>query len=146
MTEQKKAKRKLTVKQKILIKSLVEGKSLRESSKIAGLNECYACYILKQPKIKEAFTECLERAGLTDQAIADKILALINAKKTMFFSHQGKVVDRREVEALDIQADITKFVTKIKGHVIDRSQVETPGIEEILRQIADKRQQQLKHD
>ena len=64
----------------------------------------------------------------------------------MFFAHQGKVVDKREVEALDIQADMTKFVTKIKGHVIDRSQVETPGIEEILRHIALKRQQQLKHD
>ena len=146
MTEQKNVKRKLTVKQKILIKNLVEGKSLRESSKIAGLNECYACDLLKQPKIKEAFTECLERAGLTDQAIADKILALINAKKTMFFSHQGKVVDKREVAALDIQADMTKFVTKIKGHVIDRSQVDVPGIENILEQIALKRQQQLKHD
>jgi hypothetical protein len=64
----------------------------------------------------------------------------------MFFSHQGKVMDKREVAALDIQADMTKFVTKIKGHVIDRSQVETPGIEEILEQIALKRQQQLKHD
>ena len=146
MTEQKNVKHKLTVKQKILIKCLVEGKSLRKSSKIAGLNECYACDLLKQPKIKEAFTECLERAGLTDQAIADKILALINAKKTMFFSHQGKVVDKREVEALDIQADMTKFVTKIKGHVIDRSQVDVPGIENILEQIALKRQQQLKHD
>jgi hypothetical protein len=139
MTEQKNTKHKLTVKQRKLIKNLVEGKSLRESSKIAGLNECYACDILKQPKIKEAFTEGLERAGLTDQAIADKILTLINAKKTMFFSHQGKVMDKREVEALDIQADMTKFVTKIKGHVIDRSQVETPGIEEILRQIEQKR-------
>ena len=146
MTEQKKAKHELTVKQKILIKNLVEGKSLRESSKIAGLNECYACDILKQPKMKEAFTECLERAGLTDQAIADKISVLINAKKTMFFSHQGKVMDEREVEAWDIQADMTKFATKIRGHVIDHSQVDVPGIEDILEQIALKRQQQLKHD
>jgi len=49
-------------------------------------------------------------------------------------------MDEREIEALDIQADMIKFVTKIKGHVIDRSQVEAPGIEEILRSIRAKRQ------
>jgi len=150
MTEQKKAKHKLTVKQRKFIKLLPKCKTAKEAAILAGYSEKtakdQASQLLSNPKLSSYIAQILDRAGLTDQAIADKILALINAKKTMFFSHQGKVVDKREVEALDIQADMTKFVTKIKGHVIDRSQVETPGIEEILRQIADKRQQQLKHD
>jgi hypothetical protein len=133
-------KHKLTIKQKILIRELVRGKSLRTASEIAGLHESYACNILKEPQLREAFKDKLEAAGLTDSALAEQIKNLaFGAKKTMFFAHQGEVVDEREVEALDIQADMTKFAAKLKGHVIDRSRIEAPGIEEILQEIADRR-------
>ena len=77
----------------------------------------------------------MDEAGITDTSLAADINRLRHAKETKFFSEKGIVTDEREVEALSIQADMTKFAAKVKGHVTDKTSIEAPGIEEILRSI-----------
>jgi hypothetical protein len=77
--------------------------------------------ILNNPVIKETFNRLLDKAGLTDDYLAAKIKTLADAKETKFFTDKGIVTDQRDVEALGIQTDITKFAAKVKGHVIERS-------------------------
>ena len=67
----------------------------------------------------------MNKAGLTDEAIAQRIRQLSEAKETKFFSDKGIVTETREVEALSIQADMIKFAAKAKGLVSERSTGDT---------------------
>jgi hypothetical protein len=51
----------------------------------------------------------------TDEYIKSRVLTLMNAKKTKFFSYQGQVTAQREVEALDVQLKACVLASEIKG-------------------------------
>lgn len=51
----------------------------------------------------------------TDEYIKARVLTLMHAKQTKFFSYQGKVCDSREIEALDVQLKATILASEIKG-------------------------------
>jgi hypothetical protein len=131
------------MRRKKIIKGLVEGKNLKEIGIETGLSPKTASSqvsrIVREPQTQRMFIELLDKAGCTDSYLAKKIQALSKAKKKLFFAHQGKVTDEKEVDALEIQADMTKFAAKVKGYVTDKSQVQAPGIEDILREIMDRR-------
>jgi hypothetical protein len=55
----------------------------------------------------------LAARGFDDAGILDKWAQLATAKKTEFFSYQGKVLDQRDVEALDIQVKGIDAITKL---------------------------------
>jgi hypothetical protein len=57
----------------------------------------------------------IENSALSDEALKSKLYSLMNAKQTKFFAYQGKIVDQREVEALDIQIRAASLVSEIKG-------------------------------
>ena len=81
--------------------------------------------IVNNSKFKQTFSEIMNKAGLTDEAIAQRIRQLSEAKETKFFSDKGIVTETREVEALSIQADMIKFAAKAKGLVSERSTGDT---------------------
>lgn len=51
----------------------------------------------------------------TDEYIKSRVLTLMHAKKTKFFSYKGEVVESREVEALDVQLKACILASEIKG-------------------------------
>ena len=120
-----KTKADLKARAKILITELMGGANETQALKAAGYSASYVQShkqtILSNPTIQRSFTAILERAGVTDDKLADKIRSLIDAKETKFFSHKGLVVDQKDVESLGIQAEMVQFAAKLKGHVIDRS-------------------------
>ena len=71
--------------------------------------------------MQHAFRDILDEAGVTDDRIADKIASLMDARETKFFAHQGKIINKQQVDALSIQAEMVQFAAKLRGHVIDRS-------------------------
>ena len=140
-----KTKTDLKRRARIIAKELIKGSRAVKALEKAGYSRNYALTssteILKNPVIQRTFKKILDDAGLDDEALAAKIAQLCVAKETKFFSEKGMVIDEREVEALSIQADMIKHVTKLKGYVTDKTSVEAPGIEELLRELRAKRQE-----
>jgi hypothetical protein len=65
-----------------------------------------------------------ERAGITDDFLAQKRRELIEAKETVFYSHLGLVTDEREVEAYGIQVKALELAHKVRGELANVEQVQ----------------------
>jgi hypothetical protein len=138
-----KTKADLKRRARITANAILDGQSVTSALVTAGYTKgtalTHSTEILNNPVVKETFMEVLSKAGCTNEYLADKIKSLCEATDTKFFSYQGEVIDTREVADNSTQADMVKFACKVKGHVVDRSQVEAPGIEEILRSIRNRK-------
>jgi hypothetical protein len=110
----------ITVKERKLIKAQVEGKTLGQAAKVAGLNKNYASVVMNKPQVKEKFTDLLDKAGLSDSYLSDKIKSLAEADDIKFFAHNGTVFDERKFPALETQRKTIEFACKLKGHVVDK--------------------------
>lgn len=117
-----KTKADLRARGKLLVQELMAGRPEVEALQAAGYSKSYATHhkdsILQNPTIRATFRSVLESAGVTDERIAKKISSLIDAKETKFFSHQGKVLETKEVDALGVQAQAVEFAAKLKGHMV----------------------------
>lgn len=71
----------------------------------------YEYLIILRPWIDEY----LNQLQFTDEYIKSRVLTLMHAKKTKYFSYKGEVTDQREVEALDVQLKATILASEIKG-------------------------------
>jgi len=107
-----------------IVKAVVEGKTEMQALKEAGYSDTYIHSgkrdILSNPVIKQTFTEVLEKAGLSDSYLVERIKQLSEAKETKFFQEKGIVIETREVEALGIQSNMIEFATKLKGHLVEK--------------------------
>ncbi len=138
LSETKKA---VSVRARKLIKARIDGKTLQEAGEIAGYSkqsaQQQACELLKKPEVKATFAEILSAAGLTDEHLAKRINELSIAKEKKFFAHKGIVIEEREVEALGTQAEMIQFATRLKGHLVDKIQVDDP-VSRALEELASK--------
>jgi hypothetical protein len=107
-------------KERKLIKAIIDGKSVNEASKISGYNPTYTPVVLRKPEVKEIFAAYLDKAGLSDTVLSEKIRDLVHAKEKRFFAHAGIVMDEREVPALEIQRRSVELACKLKGHMVER--------------------------
>ncbi len=57
----------------------------------------------------------VEEEGLGDVSLKLKLIDLINAKETKFFTHKGYLVDWMDVEALGIQQKALDMAFKLRG-------------------------------
>jgi len=107
-----------------IVKGLIEGKSETEVLRSVGYSNTSALNgkkeIFNNPVMKKIFTEVLEKAGLSDAYLAERIKQLSEAKETKFFQEKGIVIETREVEALGIQSNMIEFATKLKGHLVEK--------------------------
>lgn len=77
-----------------------------------------------RPKI----SKWLDEMGLSEEALKIKLLSLLSAKKTKFFSNKGIVLDEREVEALDVQTKALDMALKIRGtYAAQKQELSGPG-------------------
>ena len=109
-----------TAKKRLLVKSMIEGKTVNEAAKIAGYNPSYASSILHKPKTKLKFIDHLNKAGLTDEHLCKRFNDLAHSTETKFFAKDGIVVDQREVPALETQRKSLEFVARLKGHLVEQ--------------------------
>lgn len=89
-----------------------------------------ACKLSK--KLRPIIDQWLDEAGLTEEHLKFKLLSMLDAKETKFFSHNGKVKDTREVEALGIQMKALEFAMKAKGMLSDKSTREVDQIDKLI--------------
>ena len=120
-THAAKSPKACAVRRKKLVRALIDGKSLRETAISTGLSPAtaqkQATQILDHPTSKALFAEYLEKAGLSDEILAEKIEKLTNADQTLFFQHQGRVTDERIVPALETRRKSLELCARLKGHL-----------------------------
>jgi phage terminase small subunit len=117
-------KRGLTAKQRKLIKGIAEGKTQRQAAIDAGYSrhsaDAIASRVVKKSHVSEALTATLDRVGCTDERIAMKIHALMDAKKTVSaVSGTGAnagTMDFIEVDDNPVQLAAVKLAAQLKGH------------------------------
>ena len=121
-----KTKRELTARARIILESLIAGLPERQALKNAGYSNGYSnCGkrdILSNTTIQKTFIQELEKAGVSDDYLATKIMRLSEAKEKKFFAHEGVVQDEREVDALGVQSGMIQFAAKLKGHLVEKTQ------------------------
>lgn len=57
----------------------------------------------------------LDTGELSEISLKKKLIDLLDAKKTIFFTHEGEVRDERQVDALDTQTKALKMAINLQG-------------------------------
>ncbi len=83
-------------------------------------------------KLYPIIRQWLDEAGLTENHLKFKLIRLLDAKETKFFSHEGKVTDQRGVEALGIQIKALELAMKAKGMLSEKSAREVDQIDQLI--------------
>ena len=104
-----------------LVKAQIEGKPLAAVAISTGISPhtaaSQACNIVKHSQSKILFRDLMEKEGLSDKVLTDKLRKLLDAKQTVFFQKDGIVTDTREIEALETQRKTLELSTRLKGHL-----------------------------
>lgn len=113
------------IRRRKIIEACLDGKNLRDVAISTGLSPVsasdQASQILREPRIQQSFISIMEQEGISDNFLARKAHALLNAKKIEYFQKDGIVTDEREVEALETQRKTLELATKLKGHLKEQS-------------------------
>lgn len=111
-----------------ILQAAIDGKDIAKAAIESGLSPksaaSQASKILHEPQVQRAFKMILAERGVSDEFLAQKIKALLDAKQTLFFQKDGLVMDEREVEALETQRKTAELVAKLKGHLRETTQAD----------------------
>lgn len=123
---------RLTLKQKKFVKAYFETGNATEAARQAGYSPKRARQagsenVAKRDLSQEAMAEILDKAGLTDEAIAHKLSEGADAKETKFFARDGLVIETRDVAAWGVRHSYLETALKAKGYLRNRVEVTGPG-------------------
>lgn len=124
-------KKRLTIREGLLLKELARGATLAEAAKKAG----YSPNNLKQSgfqalqRVKEKMPEVLERKGLTDDSIVDKyLLPALEAQETEFAKFEGKITDSIDVIAWGPRLQALDMLFNLKGSYAPKDGLPPPTL------------------
>ena len=122
---------KLTGKQRKLVQGIAKGKTLRDASKDAGLNESYASTALRQPKIRATLQELMEKTGLGDKSLLAVHRQMLGASRTVS-AISGKDANAGTVDFIDVpdwqaRGKALEMGYKLKGAFVEKHEVSGPG-------------------
>jgi hypothetical protein len=133
--------RRLTHRQKKLLKALPGASSVADAARQAGYSPKRAdqsgYQALKQIAGNESILELLKRHGLDDDTvIEDYLVPLMNATETKFFVHSGKVVSKRVVPAWGPRAKGLDTFGMMRGWYKSEQPNDAPQIRSVLINMA----------
>lgn len=126
MDEKRKAEQP-TVREKKLVKSLIEGESIREAGRQAGYapSTCeggvYA--IIRRPRVVSFLTEAMDKAGITSDKLAGVLLDALEAKKTVFNPKLGELL----TEYPDHDVRLKGYDRAVAAHGVIPRETEMPA-------------------
>lgn len=101
-----------------------DGKTKEESVKLAGYKgDASPTQIEKSSNLRRALQIAMEQAGLTSEKLAEKIRAGVDAKKTNYYSFQGRVVDEKVSEDHEIQHKYVRTALEVRGDLSEGNEV-----------------------
>lgn len=119
-------------RQRKYVKGVLAGKSGAQAAREAGYAEGTAhratVQIEGKPAVQALFRDLLERAGVTDELLAQRLREGLDAKETKFFQHDGKVTAKRNLVAFSERRATVELICKIKQHVPKDGMPEQPPI------------------
>jgi len=116
---QRKSGRRLTPRQRALIKGIAAGKSIARAARDAGYTDQSAMSVpYRNGNLRRAIAGLLDEAGLTDERLALRLRQLVDAKEVKVFydRDESKVVYSKPLVAHDPRAKGLDMVLKLKGH------------------------------
>lgn len=115
---EKDQKPKLTIRQRKWLDAYLETLNATEAAKRAGYRcktegsfRAVGCQNLTT--LNGLIRKWISDVGLSEEKVKLKIIEGLDAKETKFFAHEGKVTDRRDVQAWAIQAKFTEMAAKV---------------------------------
>jgi hypothetical protein len=111
-------KRKLTQKERALVKALPEAKTQAEAAVVAGYSPKNAKQSAHQAleSIRKKMPDLMDELGLTDRALIDKyLLPALEATETKFFANKGIVLDQKDVVAWGPRLEALKLAGNWRG-------------------------------
>lgn len=125
-----KSAKAVTMRRKKLTRALASGTSLKQAAIEAGISpksaSATACHIINHEQTRVMFRDLMEKEGLSDKILTDKLRTLLDAKQKVFFQKDGIVTDTREIEALETQRKTLELSARLKGHLAQENA--TPDI------------------
>ena len=102
--------------------------------KLTGFKDTNARHggCLLRKKLLPIINSWLDEAGLDETALKCKLVSLLNARETKFFTNGGKVAETRTVDALGIQIKALELAMKAKGMLSEKSSREIEQIDELI--------------
>lgn len=114
-----------TIKNKKIIDGIVSGKGLLQSMRDAGYTKQSAISncTRKMKELAPKIIEIMDRAGLSDDHLVEKLKKGIEAKKVSYFQKAGKVTDERVDDDLMTAHKYIETSLKLRGHLKEKLDV-----------------------
>ena len=131
--KEEKEERKLTLKQRAWLKAYFETFNATEAARRAGYkcrNEEHLRNIGAQnyTKLCREIEKWIDEHGFSDAHLKQKILEGMEATETRFFSHEGRVVETKEVIPWEVRRRYIDMACKVKGlYAPEKLEVEEKG-------------------
>ena len=117
--------RELQQRGRVIAQEIIAGSSQTDALIAAGYTPATArsqgAAIMGNPGIRQTIDQCLDRAGLCDDAIALKLAQLANATKPTYISHNGRITEERIDPDNPIRLSSVALAAKLRGLMVDRS-------------------------
>lgn len=117
----------LSLKERETLKSYVETQSMDKTGAIVrtkcgnSTNRGYTSEVVGKSNIVSRLEQVFDAVGLDEHSIAQKLKDKTDAKRTVFFAHDGIVTEVREVEDNQVQLKAVEIAAKLRGMDIHRS-------------------------
>jgi phage terminase small subunit len=126
----------MNVRQQMYKKNVLLGMSKYNAAIAAGYSESTAKTHTKQLDVRVRIEDTMERKGLTDQALVDKLIELLSATKVIGYLHNYKKEEKGRFESVSpdevmsnefldipdnaVRAKALELALKLKGNLRDK--------------------------
>lgn len=113
----------LSVKRRrgLVVKGIIEGKTPKEICEETGMStknpHSAVNQVLRHPETQILFSKVLEKQGVSDERLAQKISDLLDAQKIVLAQKDGIFTDERTIPDTDAQRKTVELATRLKGHL-----------------------------
>jgi hypothetical protein len=108
-----------------LLKAMLDGRPLEQTAIKLGLSPktagAQASHIIKDGQENGTYLRILEQRGVTDDFLADKLRAMLDAKAVQFAQHEGEYTDCVAFPALETQRKTLELAHRLRGHLKESS-------------------------
>lgn len=119
--------KKLTIKQRKLVKGIADGKTQRAAAQSAGMTEQHACECLKKPEVLATIQDLMSKHGLDDVSLLKRHADLIAATKPISIVGTGAdATESADVPDWQARAKGLEMAYKLKGAFVDKVSLQNP--------------------
>lgn len=120
-----KSPRELQLRARAIAQHIIAGSSQQDALIAAGYSPNTARSqgqaILGNPRMRQTIDQCLDKAGLSDNDISQRLRQLADATKPTYVSHNGKITDERADPDNPTRLASVALAAKLRGLLVDRS-------------------------